>query len=265
MSGSVGGAGPAPCATDDVTENAREFSSRLAVEHYRRAISIKWLSQDWSCTRDDVLAAVKSEKKGFVYTYKSWVSDEKRSYRTTHVAYQPDVDFDDINYRPIGPKYATDMLGPEWTAPVVEMHRTQRRSRRRECSTTIAPTSTDKQHHVLLGSIADSDSGLLRTYLLEKEKDDARLAALSAGNGVSVPMVDKPKVRDNLGNMVYQRRLVHFRNGLDAGFGCMTSQNDTLLTLSETRTGCPEIVCDQPPASSTCEGLDGFLALKYSR
>ena len=144
MSGSVGGAGPAPCATDDVTENAREFSSRLAVEHYRRAISIEWLSQDWSCTRDDVLAAVKSEKKGFVYTYKSWVSDEKRSYRTTHVAYQPDVDFEDINYRPIGPKYATDMLGPEWTAPVVEMHRTQRRSRRRECSTTIAPTSTDK-------------------------------------------------------------------------------------------------------------------------
>jgi hypothetical protein len=154
MSGSVGGAGPAPCATDGVTENARDFSSCLAVEHHRRAISVERLSQDWSCTRDDVLAAVKNEKKGFVYTYKFWVSDDnlsarglRRGLRTTHVAYQPDVDCDDINYKPLGPICATDMLGPEWTAPAVEMHRTRRRSRRRECSTIIAPTSTDKPHH----------------------------------------------------------------------------------------------------------------------
>jgi hypothetical protein len=63
MSGSVGGADAAPYATNVVTGNApkRRFSADLKVEHYRRAISITTLSHEWSCTRDDVLAAAASE------------------------------------------------------------------------------------------------------------------------------------------------------------------------------------------------------------
>ena len=107
MSGSVGGAGAAPYATDDATGNAsKRFSTDLKPEHLRRAISVTRLQHEWSCSRDDVLAAVASEEKGFVYTYRFWgdPGGKGRSFMITHVAYQPDVAYDDPNYKPRAPR-----------------------------------------------------------------------------------------------------------------------------------------------------------------
>jgi hypothetical protein len=55
-------------ATDDATENRTFcFSTDLDPLLYRRAIDIVKLMADYNCTREELLAAAKNERKGFVY------------------------------------------------------------------------------------------------------------------------------------------------------------------------------------------------------
>ena len=72
--------------------------------------------------------------------------------------------------------------------------------------------SPNRQHHVLLGNVSDRDTGPLRQICLERDADEARLAAESAGSGIPVPIYDDAP---SDGSAPTTFRYVHLRNGLD--------------------------------------------------